>query len=146
MDLGMNFDEAREERRSRPNTFQIGGEVFTFRVGLRPEAFSDLIQEYADSLENPQLKGLERTAIVDRTIVSFLEGEDEGDRWYAVRAIEEDAITAGDMQKVLLWLIEQQTDLPTTAPSSSGNGGATTGARSTARSSSRRAASVVSEG
>ncbi len=142
----MNFDEAREERRARPNTFQIGGEVFTFRRGLRPEEFSELIQEYADSLDNAKLKGLERTAIVDRTIIRFLEVEEDGERWAALRQRDEDAITAGDMQKVLLWLIEEQTERPTTAPSSSGNGGATTGKRSTGRSSSRRAASVASEG
>jgi len=147
VELGRNFNEELEERNSRPNTFQVRDEVFAFRRSLSPEAFSDLIQEYADSLDNLELKGLERTAIIDRTIINFLVNpEEDGQRWRAVRAVEEDAVTAGDMQKILLWLIEAQTDRPTTAPSSSGNGRETTGEKSTARSSSRAVASVVSEG
>ncbi len=144
MELGMNFDEAREERSSRPNTFQIGGEVFSFRRGLRPETFTEYIAEYA---EMPlDTKGDEVIRIIDRTIVNFLAGDDADECWRKVRSHDEDALTAGDMRKVLLWLIEEQTDRPMEAPSSSGNGRETTGERSTERSSSRRAASVVSEG
>ena len=146
MEVALNFDEEREQRKLRPTTFQIGGETFTFLIGLRPEAFSEKIQEYADSLDNDTLTGLERLAIVDRAIENFLATDDDRERWKMVRAREEDAVTSGDMRRVLLWLIEQQTDLPTTAPSSSGNGRETTGTSSTARSSSRQAASADSEG
>lgn len=130
----MNFDEERAKRKALPNTFTLAGETFTFKRGLRPETFEEYVKEYAE-MGSDDPKSLE---IVDRTITNFLDGDAEAERWKDVRAQEDDAITAGDMRKVLIWLIEEQADnRPTEASSLSGNGDAPTGTRSTESSSSR---------
>jgi hypothetical protein len=132
-EIGRDFDADRAERQARPSTFVLGGELFKFKTGLRPEAFNEILVEYrATTGATPSDEML---AIVDQTICNFLDGDDQISRWQALREREEDAVTAYDMGQVLVWLIEQQTGRPTEARSSSGNGRADSGKRSTGRSS-----------
>jgi hypothetical protein len=150
--LGKDFDEARAERFSRPRTFKMGGEVFTFKVGFRPETFTEYVNDYYDVILGVRkATGVEILEVFDSTIVRFLDPIDRSpDRWEELRARhepepdseEEVDVTLGDMRDLLEWLIAQQANRPTRAPSSSGNGRETTGQNSTGRSSS---AQVVSE-
>jgi hypothetical protein len=139
-EIGRDFDEERKERKTRPDTFLLGGELFQFKTGLRPETFNEITQEWRET--TPATPSVELLAIIDTTICNFLDGDDQIARWRTLREREEDAVTSYDMGQVLIWLIEQQTGRPTEAPSSSGNGRKESGTRSTGRSSSPRVVSA----
>jgi len=137
--VSKNFDEeVRAERFARDRTFVIGGETFEYRADFTPEQFSELVAEYV-AMDSSKSTAAEATRIVDDTIKGFLAGDDERERWVALRAREggnaaeasELAVIAYDMRQVLLFLIQEQTGRPTEAPSPSGNGRESTGQRST---------------
>lgn len=152
----MDFDPAREERNSQPATFKIGGEVFSYRHGLRPETFEEAISEWTswiDERTQPSGNGEGADAgqedlsdvlsVVDRTIRNFLAGDEDRQRWDELRKREEDAVTSGDMRAVLEFLIGEQTGRPTQAASNSGEPQNRTGRTSTGRSSSPRVVSAA---
>lgn len=139
-----NFDEERAERYSRDTTFQIGGETFKFKIGMRPETYAEITKEYRESL-NRQTDALEAIAIGDRTIEGFLLNETEIAKWRKVRESLADPITQWDMGQVIVYMLGEQMGRPTEAPSSTGNGRVETGQTSTEPSSSAVEAVVVSE-
>jgi hypothetical protein len=140
--LVRDFDEERQERISRPRSFKIGGEVFTFLRGLRPEDFNEIASEYFGI--DPNTNQVEAIRIVDGTINGFLESEDDQARWARLRARREDAVTGRDMRAVLEMIFEEQTGHPTKLPEPSGNGDESTGESLTESSSSDPVESVAS--
>lgn len=140
-----NFDEERAQRFSRERSFTIGGETFTFKIGMHPDSFNDRVAEY----ETVTLRtgGNDAVRIYSDTIASFLQSDDDRERWRVVRDKRADvdetddpselALTAEDLLKVLMWIFEEQTGgRPTQAPASSGNGQRRSGQTSTELSSS----------
>lgn len=141
-ELVRDFDAERQERYERPRSFKIGGEVFTFHRGLRPEEFNAITAEYFEmTVDTPAPEAVE---VVDRTILAFLDGEENRERWRQLRAREEQAITGRDMRLVIEMIFEEQTGVPTTSPEPSSNGAESTGESSTENSSSALEASEVS--
>lgn len=127
-----NFDEARKEREQRDRSFQIGGEDFTYRPAVAPEAILRWSQmtggEMADELTEEQA-----LAIFDETVVAFLEpGQEE--QWAKVRDPEAaHPLNISDLRELVSWLFEEQTGRPTEPPSDSSDGPESpgTGTRST---------------
>lgn len=154
-----DFDKARIERAERDKQtakereFRIGGEKFTWRPGVRPEALSDLalIKAGKRDKEGNLLRDAdgeivdagtpmnESIAIIDGIIVDMIESSDDAHtRWRELRSRQDDPITLDDMQAVVQWLVEQQTGRTPTPPRSrSGSGRGGTGTRSTVGSSSQ---------
>lgn len=141
-ELVRDFDAERQKRYERPRSFKIGGEVFTFHRGLRPEDFNALTDEYFKM--TPETPADEAVEVVDKTILGFLEAEADRERWHALRAREKEAITGRDMREVLEMIFEEQTGVPTTLPEPSSNGDESTGESSTENSSSALEDSEVS--
>lgn len=112
-----DFDVTRTPASLDERTFQLGGETFTRRTGVRPEALVGFDELKADTPPGEVLK------IVDGLILSLI-APDEAEAWKALRAREEDPVTLGDMNAVASWLVEQEADRPTkqSAPSSRSRG------------------------
>jgi len=104
------------ERQGRSGEFRIGGEVFSYRLGIRPEvlAESEQVTEGTGTLE--VLK------VIDSTIMRFLSDEDNRSRWRELREREEDAVTFVDLTNLLNWLTQEQTGRPPTSPEPSSPG------------------------
>lgn len=155
-----NFDEARAERAARPRTFQLGGETFTYVIGMRPEEYAEAIREYSEMLtetaEQLQARAngeprrattnTESIAIMDRTLKNFLIDDENRQRYDRLRKRRDDPITGYDIGEVVGFVIaEQMGRRPTEAPDSSMSGRDTTGETSTESSSGVPAGVVVSE-
>lgn len=116
-----NFDEAREARIGRDRSFQIGGEPFVLRSGIRPEA----LEEYETMTSDT--RGGEALRIIDDLIISMIEPDGDAEaRWLNLRKQDEDPITMEDMGELVDWMISEMTGRPTTAPSPSPGGRAST--------------------
>lgn len=130
-----NFDEAREARLKEDRSFQIGGEVFVRKVGIRPEALAPYENLATDT------PATEALATIDMIVLDMIEdggeGQDACARYKAVRAREENPITLGDMTDLVEWLVESATGRPTSPPSGSTRGPGGTGTTSTEGSSPR---------
>ena len=131
-----NFDEELwEERESdEARAFVIRGETFYRKKAIRLET---LFQ--AETIDTDESDGGDQAAaeILDRQILRFIEDRDGAhDRYRALREREDDGLGYRHIQDLKRWLIEEETGLPTTAPSASPNGRASSTERSTARSSS----------
>ena len=123
--------EARESDDAR--VFQVRGETFYRRKAVRLET---LFQTEPQPLESDA----DAAAVLDRQILMYIEDRDGAhDRYRALREREEDGLGYRHLQDLKRWLIEEETGLPTTAPSASRNGREQSGAASTGRSSSRAA-------
>jgi hypothetical protein len=147
-----NFDEERAQRFSRERTFQIAGEVFTFRLGMHPEEFIEAARPY--NTITMLMSDEDALAAHDQTVCNFLATDDDRERWMRLRSEKRGevgtvddaadlAITAEDSNKLILWIFEEQTGHPTNAPLSSGNGQRRSGPTSTAPSSSPPVASAA---
>lgn len=134
-----NFDEERADRLTRERSFVIGGQTFTFRLGLHPDVFQECIAPWRSVTSITPDE--EARVAISQTIKNFLATEEDQERWDALlrdlRAevgdgvvASELAITAQDQFKVMMWMIEEQTGHPTNARSSSGNGRERSGTRS----------------
>lgn len=127
-----NFDEARREREQRDRGFQIGGEDFTYRPAVAPEAILNWSKmtggEMGDDLTEEAA-----LSIFDETVVAFLEpGQDE--KWAKVRDPKAaHPLNISDLRELVSWLFEEQSGRPTEPPSDSsdGPGSPTTGTPST---------------
>ena len=106
-----NFDEEIEQDLS----FQIGGEKFTMRY-VRPEVLAAWESEDVDSTSAELLKQQ------DTRIIAFLGDAEQGKRWEALRAREENAVPMVQVNELLRWMVEVQTSRPTTPPSPSESG------------------------
>jgi len=112
-----DFDKARQVRLDRDRTFQIGGETFSFRPAVAPEALleynSAITGDLTDLKENDWIR------IYDDTIIAMLE-DGQGDRWHHARRLDSDnPLNADDINAVLQWILEQVTGHPTGQPSDS---------------------------
>jgi hypothetical protein len=113
-----DFDAVREQRAQEDRSFKIGGETFVRKVGVRPEVLAEYDQIGADTSATETLK------IVDECILAMVENHDGShERWSALRTREEDPVTLGDMQALVEWLIEEETERSPTQPSSPSTGG-----------------------
>lgn len=130
-----NFDEAREERERRDRSFQIGGQEFTYRPAVSPEAILRWSQMTGG--EMPDLTEQEAISILDDTVGAFLEPGQEK-KWKAVRDPDlKNPLNISDLRDLIAWLFEEQAGRPTSPPSGSSGGSETggTGTSSTAESS-----------
>ena len=116
-DAVKNFDEMLAKDRE----FQVGGETFHWR-DVRPEVL--------EAFEPAEVQG-SVWKIYDDQILLFL-APDEHDRWRAVRAQDEKAVSIKQIQAILQWLVEEQTGLPTEPPAQSAPGRGATAATSKA--------------
>ena len=96
--------------------FKIGGESFKMAY-VRPEVLAawedeDVPEKSADALVS-----------TDTRIKMFLEPSNgAAERWDALRAREENPVTMGQLNAVLLWMVEVQSGRPTEPPSPSASG------------------------
>ena len=130
-----NFDEKRKARMERDRTFQIGGETFVMRVGLRPEVLIPWEQLTEETSATEVLN------ILDSIVLDFLEPhEDAHQRYLDLRQRTEDPVTLTDLQELVEWLIAEQTGRPTGQQSGSTPSAPTPPTGLTAVSSSREGA------
>lgn len=107
-----NFDT---ERNFDP-VFIIRGQEFRMKI-VRPE----VIGEWEDS-PVPE-KSVDAIKYVDDKIKQFIENSDGShERWDAIRADDADPISLGEMDELLRWMVEIQSDRPTAQPSPSAPG------------------------
>lgn len=115
-----DFDLDRNIRSALDRTFKIGGQKFTRRASVRPEA--TLEWEGIRFMDPSSSPAEEFLGILDRTIIGLIEpgtnGKDHG-RWAKLRAREDDPITTQDMLELIPWLIEEMAGRPTMPPSNS---------------------------
>jgi len=116
-----NFDVERDARLEGERTFVIGGETFTYKPAVAPEALVAWADMNADTPEADAIR------IMDETVVAFLEAGQE-EKWATVRnPALSNPLTANDILGVIKWLVEEQTSRPTMPSSASspgsGNGG-----------------------
>lgn len=118
-----DFDEARAERQARDRSFRIGGEEFTYRPAVAPEAI--LQWSRMTGGEMPDLTEQEAIEIFDETVLAFLEVGQEK-KWKAVRDPKlENPLNISDLRELVSWLFEEQTGRPTGQPSDSSDGSGT---------------------
>lgn len=109
-----DFDTKRKERSDRDRSFQIGGETFVRRTGLRPEV---LLPWEKIGEDTPASEVLET---IDLLVTDFIEpGDDAVARYQALRARDDDPVTLEDLQELVEWLVSEQTGRPTGLPSGS---------------------------
>ena len=132
--VAMDFDQERQARVARLRTFRIGGEQFTVRASVRPEALLDWESVGGDTSAEETLR------VIDSTILALVENENgqagAHERWQALRTREDDAVSLEDLLDVMAWLMEQQTGRPTVQPSDSSTKPEQAGTNSTDASSS----------
>lgn len=111
---------------SSERTFVVRGETFTWR-DVRPEiltAFTPAEEEEKKEGEEADNSGIWKQ--LDQQIELFLVPEDI-ERWKNLRAREENPVTIVQLNAILEWLVEAQTERPTATPSPSGSGRGKTG-------------------
>ena len=113
-----NFDDDRAARAAADRSFQIGGETFVMKVGVRPEVLADYEKLGSNDSAVESLK------VIDTLILDFVETDgDAVDRYHAIRARDDDPITLRDMTDLVDWLVKEQTGrTPTLPPSPSAPG------------------------
>lgn len=118
-----DFDAARKQRETTERSFTIGGQEFTYRAAVAPEALIDWNEAATGAKKLTEREWLE---LFDATIVLILdEGQEE--TWKTVRNPRaEHPLNLEDIREVLAWLIEQATGRPTGEPSGSSSGSSTT--------------------
>lgn len=118
--MARNFDEERQQDLG----FIIRGENFTM-VMVRPE----VIGSWED--QDIPVKSMDAIAFTSDKIKQFISNSDGShDRWDALRAREEDPISLGELNELLVWMVEVQSARPTRSPSPSSTGRGRTAASS----------------
>lgn len=129
-----NFDEKRAARAAfMDRNFILGGEEFTMRAAVRPEAL--VAYESLDASADISTT----LGIIDGLIIAFLEpgpGGDAHSRYRQIRERDEDPISVEDLQELVEWMMEVYTARPTEQPGESSESPGTTGTLSTDDSSS----------
>lgn len=93
--------------------FKIGGESFRMRY-VRPEVLAAWDQNAPADKPEEALKEL------DERVKLFLENVNgAAERWDALRAREENPVTMGQLNALLMWMVEVQSGRPTSPPSPS---------------------------
>jgi glycosidase len=101
-----NFDDLLSKDRS----FIVRGETFTFH-DVKPEVLSSF---KANGKSDPW-------QLIDAQINLFLSESDQK-RWKELRSRDAEPVTIAQMNDLLTWLLEEQTDRPTNPPSPSVSG------------------------
>lgn len=119
-----NFDEARSARKNADRSFQISGETFVMRSGVRPEVLVPYETMSTDMAAGDALQ------VIDDLVLTLIEKDDDAEaRYLAIRTNDDDPVTLADLQDLVKWMVETQADRPTSPPSHSptgrGNGGTT---------------------
>ena len=97
-------------------SFEVCGEMFKMRL-VKPEVLAKLQD---NDVPETNMKALE---ILDEQITAFLDNSNgQIERWKAMRTREDNTPSQGQLQDILLWMIEVQTARPTNQPSTSGRG------------------------
>lgn len=99
---------------AQDRTFKVQDKEFTWR-DVRPEVLSSF--EVDTNGDDPNAVW----DLMDRQILLFIT-PDQADAWKELRAREDSPVTIGQMNAILLWLMEEQTGRPTEQPSPSGAG------------------------
>lgn len=110
-----DFDIARAASRGDSDRqFKIGGELFTRRKTVRPEA----VKPWEDV--GPLTPHEEVLKAIDQTILNLIEPGTKGEdhkRWRELRKREEpDALNLGDLLELTTWIVSQQSSRPTSPP------------------------------
>jgi hypothetical protein len=115
--VARNFDDHRkkkDEATRAEREFILGGEHFTARARVRPEAFMEW-----DSLDMETTPASEILEKADATILSMIEKKDNAhDRYRALREREDDALNLEDLTDLVQWLVEVQSGGRPTEPAS----------------------------
>jgi hypothetical protein len=110
-----NFDieRAKRNRTREERTFQIGGEVFTLKNRVRPEALAGF-----DDLTKDSTVG-ETMAAWDEMFLTMVEPEDDAAGRYArLRTDDADPLGLDDLQELVEWMLEEVGGNRPTTPSS----------------------------
>lgn len=114
---GKNFDELLSVDR----TFTVRGQTFTW-TEVRPEVLSAMGRSLASQSEGEDSEDDEAAwKAIDDQIKMFLIDEDR-ERWDTLRARDEEPVTIKQVNAILQYLVEEQTDRPTEMPSPSVSG------------------------
>jgi hypothetical protein len=117
-----NFDQDLSEDLE----FIVGGETFKMKY-VRPEVLASWEDEPVSDKSENALKQM------DERIKMFLDNSNGAlERWDALRAREENPIAMGQINDILLWMVEVQSGRPTIPPSPSATGRGKTAASSKA--------------
>jgi hypothetical protein len=115
-----NFDDERQQDRE----FIIRGERFTM-IMVRPE----VIGAWED--EPTPEKSQDSIAFTSEKVKQFISNSDGShERWEALRAREEDPVSLGELNELLIWMVQVQSARPTQSPSPSAPGRGRTAASS----------------
>lgn len=115
-----NFDEERDQDLD----FVIRGEKFTV-ARVRPE----VIGEWED--EATPEKSMDAITYTSDKVKGFILNSDGShERWDAVRKQTDDPVTLGELNELLVWMIQVQSARPTQSPSPSAAGRGRTAASS----------------
>ena len=109
---------------AQDRTFKVQDKTFSWR-DVRPEVLSSFETDTNGNDPNAVWD------LMDKQILLFIRPE-EHEEWTTLRAREEDPVTIGQMNAILLWLMEEQTGRPTEQPSPSAPGRGKTAASSKA--------------
>lgn len=123
--MSKNFDELLADDR----TFEVRGEKFEY-IDVRPEVLSAFTPEEEEEGKEPDATAIWRS--IDDQIVLFLD-EENGKHWRELRARDDKPVTVAQLNAILTWLVEEQTDRPTKTASDSGSGPGRTGRSSGAK-------------
>ena len=116
-DVKHDFDP---ERQNRTGKFKIGGEVFEYQLGIRPEVLAE--SDRITGAITKETETLEVLRIIDFTVEQFLATDEDREHWKALREREKDPVTFPDLTNLLNWLTEEQTGRPPTSPEPSSPG------------------------
>ena len=110
-------------------TFELCGEMFKMRL-VKPEVLAKLQDAATGEANETNEKAL---VLLDEQIEAFLDNSNgQIERWRALRAREDNTPSQGQLQDIILWMVEVQTLRPTEQPSPSGRGQRKSAATSTA--------------
>lgn len=114
-----DFDAEARERLAKKtaSTFRLGGETFTIRRKVRPEAFT----AYTNMDENDPDASKSLSVIDDMLLAIIVPGDQQ--KYIEVREYngddEDRVVGLEDLMDVVLWCVEEVTGRPPTQPSSS---------------------------
>ena len=107
---------------AKEREFKVQDQTFSWR-DVRPEVLSSFETDTNGNDPNAVWD------LMDKQILLFIE-PDQHDRWKELRAREEQPVTIGQINAILMWLMEEQTGRPTEPPSPSAPGRGRTAASS----------------
>lgn len=137
-----DFDSERHERHAArerelgDREFKLGGETFTYRANT-----SYTVLEAIAAVNDAE--GARVIELLEEALADLVEPEQSEDFLKALRD-KKDVVTFEDMNSIVNWIVEAQTNRPLSPASPSTDGDETTGISSTDGSSSEPAAAAVS--